>query len=187
MKNLHELDKYREKQPFWLQTDKAGAFRVFVNKRSFIVLAGVENIDGEKWEHVSVTPRNQKRCPTWEEMSAIKDMFFESEEEVVEYHPKSSQYANLHEFCLHLWKPVDGSLLRSPLNCMDTLAERDAKLEKMWAELEDVPVDPNTEKLDEPFNHFPVGTDKKDIWNWFDLRHSKGIAFLLSEREMLRK
>ena len=32
---------------------------------------------GGGWEHVSVSYR--KRCPTWEEMCRVKDMFFEPE------------------------------------------------------------------------------------------------------------
>lgn len=61
----------------------------------------------------------------------------------------------------------------------DTLDERDEELEALWEQLADVPVDPDTEKLEEPYLHFPVGTDKEDIWHWFDNRHSKGVAYLL--------
>lgn len=61
----------------------------------------------------------------------------------------------------------------------DTLDERDEELEALWEQLTDVPVDPETEKLEEPYLHFPVGTDKEDVWHWFDNRHSKGIAYLL--------
>lgn len=115
MKNLRELDEYRVKHPIWPQTDKSGAFKVYVNGRSFHVLASVDQIgDGVAWEHVSVTPKNQKWCPTWEEMSAIKDLFFFPDEEAVEFHPKHSEYVNQHEFCLHIWRPADGKLLRSP-------------------------------------------------------------------------
>ena len=62
---------------------------------------------------------------------------------------------------------------------MDTLKQRDKLLEEKWLELEDVPVDPETEKLEAPFMHFPTGTDKEDIWHWFDERHSKGVVHLL--------
>ena len=62
---------------------------------------------------------------------------------------------------------------------MPTLAERDAALEKLWAELEDVPMNPETECLETPFLNFPVGTFREDIWHWFDERHSKGVAYLM--------
>ena len=65
------------------------------------------------------------------------------------------------------------------LDIMETLAERDAKLEKWWAGLEDVPVDPDTEQLEEAYLIWPFGTDREEIWHWFDRRHSKGVAYLL--------
>lgn len=183
MKDLHELDKFREKHPYWPQTDKTGAFRVYVNGRSFHVLASVDDVGRDGlWEHISVTPINQKRCPTWEEMAAIKDMFFDPEEEAVQFHPKHSRYVNNHEYCLHIWRPVNGKLLRSPGSepgDMETLKARDAQLEGLWAQLGDVPMDPDTEKLDEDWFIFPHGTDREEVWHWFDRRHSKGIAYLL--------
>lgn len=59
---------------------------------------------GGGWEHVSVSLRN--RCPTWDEMCMIKDIFWGEEECVVEYHPPKSQYVKLHPYCLHLWKKI---------------------------------------------------------------------------------
>lgn len=61
----------------------------------------------------------------------------------------------------------------------DTLAERDEELEALWDKFGDVPMNPDTEKIEEPFIHFPAGTDREDIWHWFDERHSKGVAYLL--------
>lgn len=59
--------------------------------------------DGGGWDHVSVsTPR---RCPTWDEMAAVKDLFFAPEEAVMQLHPPKSDYINLHPYCLHLWRP----------------------------------------------------------------------------------
>lgn len=60
-----------------------------------------------------------------------------------------------------------------------TLRERDKRLEELWSQLEDVPMDPDTERLEAPFLHFPAGTSREDIWRWFDERHSKGVAYLL--------
>ena len=62
---------------------------------------------------------------------------------------------------------------------INTLKERDKALEELWGQLEDIPMNPETEQLEEPFMHFPAGTDKEDIWHWFDERYSKGIAYLL--------
>ena len=62
---------------------------------------------------------------------------------------------------------------------METLKERDRKLESLWDKFADVPMDPDTEKMCEPFMHFPAGTDREEIWKWFDERHSKGVVHLL--------
>lgn len=58
-------------------------------------------------EHVSVSLHGMKKLPTWEEMSEIKDIFWGDEENVVEIHPKKSEYVNIGEV-LHLWRPADG-------------------------------------------------------------------------------
>ena len=60
--------------------------------------------DGEGWQHVSVSTEN--RCPTWNEMCAIKDMFWDDDDCVVQFHPAKKDYVNNHKFCLHLWKPT---------------------------------------------------------------------------------
>ena len=62
-------------------------------------------------EHVSVSPRKKSRMPSWDDMCALKDIFFEDEEEAYEIHPPKSGYVNLQENCLHLWRPVDGRRL----------------------------------------------------------------------------
>lgn len=58
---------------------------------------------GGDWDHVSVSHR--RRCPTWDEMCAIKDIFWHGEECVVQYHPPESEYVNNCATCLHMWKP----------------------------------------------------------------------------------
>lgn len=58
------------------------------------------------WEHVSVAPKKQFHIPSWNDMCALKDMFFNDEEEVYQIHPKRSEYVNLQSNCLHLWKPI---------------------------------------------------------------------------------
>ena len=66
---------------------------------------------GMGWEHVSVSLKN--RCPTWEEMSLIKNIFWGEEECVIQYHPPETVYINNHPYCLHLWKKI-GSDFETP-------------------------------------------------------------------------
>ena len=63
---------------------------------------------GGGWEHVSVCPAN--RLPTWDEMCLVKDIFWNKDECVVQYHPPKSNYVNLASNCLHLWKPIEEAL-----------------------------------------------------------------------------
>ena len=78
---------------------------------------------------------------------------------------------------------ADYRTVRDGLDEISTLAERDAELERLWAEFGDVPMNPETECMDEPFLGFPVGTHREDIWHWFDERHSQGVAYLLNGGE----
>lgn len=91
--------------------EKGGAFRIPRKGQHIFCIA---SIDAGLWEHVSVTVaypgRQPKRCPIWDEMCFVKDLFWDEEDEVIQFYPKKSNYANLHPFCLHLWRPVDDCL-----------------------------------------------------------------------------
>lgn len=80
-----------------------GAFliRSIKLKRPFQVIAS----DGMGWEHVSVSLPN--RCPTWEEMCFIKDIFWEPQDFVIQIHPIEDDYINNHPYCLHLWRRAE--------------------------------------------------------------------------------
>lgn len=116
MKDLTYLEKYRqaaEELRLYGRRGNAGngIFKVFVEGRSFSAIAS----NGGGWEHVSVSPwGNKKRCPTWEEMCAIKDLFFEEGETVMQLHPPKSECVNLHPYCLHLWRPKRGEIPLPP-------------------------------------------------------------------------
>jgi hypothetical protein len=92
-----------------------GAF-IFRHPKSgnlFKVLAsdGAENMP---WEHVSVSLVAGDRLPTWGEMCWVKSLFWGSEERVVQFHPPESEYVNIHEGVLHLWKPIGIELPHPP-------------------------------------------------------------------------
>lgn len=70
-------------------------------------------------------------------------------------------------------------IIRAGLDHFEPLQDRDHALESLWREFSDVPMNPETECMDEEFMHFPDGTSREDIWHWFDERHSKGIAYLM--------
>ena len=51
-------------------------------------------------------------------------------------------------------------------------------LERFWAELGDIPVD-NDGIIQESFLWWSKGTDREDIWHWFDEKYSGGVAKLM--------
>jgi hypothetical protein len=61
-----------------------------------------QGLQGHPWEHVSVS--TEKRCPSWKEMCWVKDLFFDEQECVVQFHPPKSEYVNYHPNVLHLWR-----------------------------------------------------------------------------------
>lgn len=114
------LNKYRIRQEynggtpevFWTTADAGfnGMFVFWVNNTRVRCLAS----DGEGWKHVSVTIIGDDRPPKWELMCAVKNLFFEPEDWVVQFHPAASEYVNHHPGCLHLWKPTVASLPTPP-------------------------------------------------------------------------
>ena len=86
-----------------------GLFMIPTKKGLLKVIAS----DGEGWDHVSVSLIN--RIPTWPEMCLIKDLFFEPEECVIQYHPPKSKYINNTATVLHMWRPHDSEIQMPPL------------------------------------------------------------------------
>lgn len=68
--------------------------------------------NGGGWDHVSISFKN--RCPSWGEMGMVKDIFFNTDECVVQYHPAKNEYVNNHPYCLHLWKSQDAHMPTPP-------------------------------------------------------------------------
>lgn len=76
----------------------------------------IEGLPGTPWEHVSVHCEQGRRekTPTWSEMCQVKNMFWDEEDLVIQFHPKKSEYVNLHPNTLHLWKPVGQEIPTPP-------------------------------------------------------------------------
>lgn len=87
-----------------------GAFEFIIDGLEFFCIAST----GFGWEHVSVSLKGRKRCPTWEQMCKVKAMFWPEDACVVQYHPQSSEYVNVHPYCLHLWRPLQAEIPQPP-------------------------------------------------------------------------
>ena len=111
---FHVPEQYRVKiGP--MQSDKSdgnnGQFVILREKHDVIILCQAS--DGYEWEHVSVS--TNKRCPNWHEMCMIKDLFWDEEDCVIQYHPPKSKYINNNPHVLHLWRPINQEIIRPPL------------------------------------------------------------------------
>lgn len=106
-------DQFRAPHPLGFEHKPGDPFGWFIVKMSKTIPFGklgtqrqtvtfaVQADAQTEWEHVSISMAD--RCPTWEEMCYIKDLFWEPEETVVQYHPPKSEYVNMAKYCLHLW------------------------------------------------------------------------------------
>lgn len=111
---FHTPNIYRNKVHNRLGTDDSagnnGYFIIphnkIINQRMYVIAS-----DGLGWEHVSVSigsvGMEPKRIPTWYEMCYIKSLFWDEEDAVVQIHPPKSEYINMHEHVLHLWRKCD--------------------------------------------------------------------------------
>jgi hypothetical protein len=95
--------------------DRFGAFYIPTGGVNFIIVAD----DGTSefgWEHVSMRAKAGKneRCPSWKEMCWLKDLFWEPEETVLQFHPPKSEHVNCHPYVLHLFRQVGVDAPRPP-------------------------------------------------------------------------
>ena len=106
----HQLSQYNSDSSY-------GNNGCFIVQLSNGVAACIIASDGEGWEHVSIhitdlklikrTNPKQERTPTWVEMCKIKDVFWDEEDCVIQFHPPKSEYVNIHKHTLHLWRPTN--------------------------------------------------------------------------------
>jgi hypothetical protein len=120
-----KLTKCRKSFQIWTSTEEDGYMGFFFIPYKFIpgkhtlkVMSSGPKLPSDPradildWEHVSVSLGN--RCPTWDEMCFIKNIFWEEDEVVVQYHPAKKDYVNNSPYCLHLWKPAHTVLPTPP-------------------------------------------------------------------------
>jgi hypothetical protein len=92
-----------------------GAFAVMGPTGGWLHIIASDGTDpvAQGWEHVSVSCAS-KRCPNWEEMCWVKDLFWDEEETVIQFHPPRSEYVNHHPTTLHLWRNRTSAIATPP-------------------------------------------------------------------------
>lgn len=128
MRNLHELNRYRDRSPEIVAyygnagDETCGAFFLQspIDKATLRVIAS----SGGGWDHVSVSRKN--RCPNWAEMEHVKRLFFADDETAMQLHVPSLDHISLHPFCLHLWRPQAVEIPRPPAIFVGPVAKQAA-------------------------------------------------------------
>ncbi len=128
---LKKLERYRQDGPngcFILAGPCGEEVRIISNNAA--------DPAAEGWEHVSVSV-GKRRPPNWREMCFVKDLFWDDEETVVQFHPPKSEYVNNHLTCLHLWRDTrDGHRLPPShfvgVKDMDNMTVQEAAALKAW-------------------------------------------------------
>jgi hypothetical protein len=110
MKNLDYLNVYRLSLYGESGDSFNGAFKIKIHGEEYGVIAS----NGAGWDHVSVS--HKSKIPSWKTMCAVKKMFFEDNEVVIQIHPAKQNYVNVHPNCLHLWKSQRQNIDLPPLS-----------------------------------------------------------------------
>lgn len=114
VRTLEEVKDYCQRTKNWIDIKKVGrdGFGGTVLDRSTQTKLNFIASHGAGFEHVSVSLPT--RCPSWEQMCLIKDVFWREDECCMQLHPKKEDYVNNHPYCLHIWRPIDKDIPTPP-------------------------------------------------------------------------
>jgi hypothetical protein len=105
-------ERFRVTSGIYGTTKEAGNNGLFMVKLARNQTLRVICSDQLGWEHVSVS--RQDRPPLWDEMCAVKELFWDPEDCVMQLHPPRSAWISNHPNCLHLWRPLEIEIPRPP-------------------------------------------------------------------------
>lgn len=60
------------------------------------------------------------------------------------------------------------------------------KASDAWEELENIPIDPDTECIKEAWHDFPAGTHREDIWHWFENTYHVPVHTLMFPAQLVK-
>lgn len=115
-------EKYRNRTHPLLGSDASygtsGLFEIPLEEGLAICIASDGGLDPTtSWEHVSIHMKvdGKDETPTWDEMCELKNIFWDEEDCVVQFHPPKSQYVNRHPHTLHLWRQSGSNFPTPPM------------------------------------------------------------------------
>jgi len=125
MRGVGQVERFRVKGGPMASTSADGMNGMFVvpcgNVRLHVIASDGSDWDdcglpGEAFEHVSVSL--PARCPTWEEMDFVKRLFWRDDETVMQLHVPRTSHINMHNHCLHMWRPIGREIPTPPTACV---------------------------------------------------------------------
>ncbi len=166
IKSKENLDKWLNKDTVIKYDDTDKFLKQFPERR-----IEIEYID---------TPAGKKEIPSWiaKENSSLSDIELLKKEI---YQETKTPFVD--PFLLHELQKRE---LIKPGEKTKELRERlDRLVEKVWEGLADIPFyeKDSMQYIDEDYFEFKKGTEKEEIWHWFDENYTKGIYFLLYKYE----
>lgn len=97
-----------------------GAFKIPWHKGGGSCVLFVIASDGKPnichgWEHVSVSGCTNRGpfIPSWDQMCYVKDLFWDEQDCVLQFHPPKADYINNNKNTLHMWRKF-GSEIELP-------------------------------------------------------------------------
>ena len=111
--SFHVPNEWRVRTGMLASTDRQGNNGAFVVPVLKTAICNVIASDGEGWEHVSVSldphimgAKPAERTPTWAEMDAVKRIFWDDTDCVVQFHVPRCDPVNCHPYTLHWWRQI---------------------------------------------------------------------------------
>jgi len=117
MRNINEIKKTTGMS---IKKEANNGFGGTMFKNVIYKKSGMKAIDplnfifsvSDGWEHLSIS--TPTRCPTWEEMQFMKEVFWRDDEICYQLHPKKEDYIDNHPYCLHIWRKIGTDLELPP-------------------------------------------------------------------------
>ncbi len=141
-----------------------------------------EGIEKIHWETIQEMARDGKSlCGLfflYDDNTETMILTSTSWDDIVEHHKKGGEFGKEKE-----WKQM------TETEEQKTDAARDDRVKQAkehWLEFGDVPMNPETECIEAPFLHFPAGTHREEIWNWFEEYYRVPVYDLLYDFDNIK-
>lgn len=141
-----------------------------------------EGIEKIHWETIQEMARDGKSlCGLfflYDDNTETMILTSTSWDDIVEHHKKGGEFGKEKE-----WKQM------TETEEQKTDAARNDRVKQAkehWLEFGDVPMNPETECIEAPFLHFPAGTHREEIWNWFEEYYRVPVYDLLYDFDNIK-